>query len=75
MTEASKVDEATRVANKIVKLKDNPVPSILVTFDKIKECGLYENPDYFRSNPYLLYDYRGTSVLGPNLKCKFYKTV
>jgi streptomycin 6-kinase len=28
MTEASKVDEATRVANKIVKLKDNPVPSL-----------------------------------------------
>ena len=35
MTEASKVDEATRVANKIVKLKDNPVPSIEKEVDEI----------------------------------------
>ena len=35
MTEASKVDEATRVANKIVKLKDNPVPSIDNTIEWI----------------------------------------
>ena len=35
MTEASKVDEATRVANKIVKLKDNPVPSIDKVIDDV----------------------------------------
>ena len=63
MTEASKVDEATRVANKIVKLKDNPVPSILVTFDKNENVGYIESvmEDIVRNH---------RDSAGPYLKCK-----